>query len=91
MLTDICTEVHQLLKQAPHRSTKAVDSNHDAEGGRGSLAGAAAARGAEAGTFAGAGQREFAVEYMESCNGGQGMGFCVRLGGGVLLRTSALH
>ena len=66
--------MHQLLKQAPHRLTKAVDSDHDAEGGRGSLAGAAAARGAEAGTVAGAGRREFALEYTESCNGGQGMG-----------------
>jgi hypothetical protein len=86
-LTDICTEVCAKLEQVPLRTTRAVDYERDT-GARAALAGATSVGAAEPETTARLGAL---LAYMAACNGRQGMGFTLNLGGRYLIHTSTLY
>ena len=86
-LTDICTEVYTKLEQVPLRMTKAVDYERDTDA-RAAFVGAASVSAMEPITTARLGAL---LTYMAACNGRQGMGFTLNLGGRFLIRTSTLY
>jgi hypothetical protein len=86
-LTDICTEVYTKLEQVPLRMTKAVDYERDTDA-RAAFVSAASVSAMEPITTARLGAL---LTYMAACNGRQGMGFTLNLGGRFLIRTSTLY